>query len=82
MDFLLVVIATPLESGMFGAFPNTFQGKMSQHQFPYQYSIFSPHVFLLKPDEGLESTWLMDSSCLPHMTGGSKWFFSFDRLIG
>jgi hypothetical protein len=27
----------PMGPGMFGGFPNTYHGQMSQHWFPYQY---------------------------------------------
>jgi hypothetical protein len=31
-------------------------------------------------DEGLEDTWLMDSSCSRHMTGNKKWFSSLTSM--
>jgi hypothetical protein len=31
-------------------------------------------------DEGLENTWLIDSGCLCHRTGSSKWFSSLDPM--
>jgi hypothetical protein len=31
-------------------------------------------------DGGLENTWLIDSSCLCHMTRSSKWFSSLDPV--
>jgi hypothetical protein len=33
-------------------------------------------------DGGLDNTWLMDSGCLCHMTGSSKWFSSLGPMIG
>jgi hypothetical protein len=32
-------------------------------------------------DGGLGNTWLMDSSCLLHMTGNSRWFSILDPMI-
>jgi hypothetical protein len=41
-------------------------------------STFSGHVYMM--DEGLEDTWLMDSSCSRHMTRNKKWFSSLTPL--
>ena len=72
--------------GMFGVFPNTFPGQLSQHWYPSQFTNPSvapfahPIPFLLMWEGGLENTWLIDSSCSRHMTRSSKWFSSLNPV--
>jgi hypothetical protein len=86
-NFLLVVIASLWGLGCLVFSLTLFWGKCHStsilHSLLHQcFAICSPRVLLLMQDGGLENTWLMDSVCLCHMTGSSKWFSSLDPVIG
>jgi hypothetical protein len=58
---------------------------MSQHWYPSQFTNpsvvpFAHPMFSIVQDGGLENTWLIDSDCLRHMIGSSKWFSSLDPV--